>query len=288
LKTEWDSLLLDVGIDVPFGTEQFNIICPFHSDNVASCSININKGVWICHAGCGQGSLKYFLANILQINPTEVEKLIQKDTASFDINLFEDIQPTDTYMADIESPEDFKEGTYPPWIFNRGFSTTSLREWGCGINRYGDMIIPVKMESRQVGWISRRQNAVPKYMYSKGFKKSRVLFGIDKLKTSPFICITEGALDTMWLVQHGFPSVALLGAIMSRMQEELIRKLPTSELVLCLDGDAAGRQGVSNMMTNLNNSFMISYIELPNGCKDVQEIRRKDDLTKTIAQRYYW
>ena len=288
METEWDSLLLDAGIDVPFGADQFNILCPFHSDTVASCSINIEKGVWICHAGCGQGALTYFLAKVLDLPLDEVEALIQKPAATFDINMFEDIQPTDTYLMDIDSPDDFKEGSYPPWIFKRGFSTVVLQSWGCGINKYGDMIIPVKHDNRQVGWISRRQNAVPKYMYSKGLKKSRVLFGGDKLAPAPFICITEGALDTMWLSQHGFPSVTLLGAVMSKAQEKLIRNLPTSELVLCLDGDTAGRKGVLDMMVTLNSSFMVSYIELPKGCKDVQEIRRKDDLTKVIDQRYYW
>ena len=89
METEWDSLLLEAGIDIPFGTEQFNILCPFHSDNVASCSINIGKGVWICHAGCGQGSLKYFLSEVLQISLDEVEALIQKPIATFDIHMFD-------------------------------------------------------------------------------------------------------------------------------------------------------------------------------------------------------
>ena len=75
---------------------------------------------------------------------------------------------------------------------------------------------------------------------------------------------------------------------MSRTQEKLIRSLPTSELVLCFDSDKAGQKGILDMMTTLNSSFMVSYIELPKGYKDVQEIRRKDDLTKVIDQRYYW
>ena len=74
MGTEWASLLLEADIDVPFGTDEFNILCPFHSDTVASCSINIDKGVWICHAGCGQGSLKYFLAKILNQSPEEIEE----------------------------------------------------------------------------------------------------------------------------------------------------------------------------------------------------------------------
>ena len=68
------------------------------------------------------------------------------------------------------------------------------------------------------------------------------MFGQQFLETSsPFVCITEGSLDTMWLDQNGFPSVALLGASISQTQQELTLQIPTQELVLCLDNDEAGR-----------------------------------------------
>lgn len=34
--------------------------CPFHDDQVASFSFNIEKAVWKCHSGCGEGGLKDF------------------------------------------------------------------------------------------------------------------------------------------------------------------------------------------------------------------------------------
>jgi len=34
--------------------------CPFHEDNHASFSFNVEDGVWTCHAGCGSGGLKDF------------------------------------------------------------------------------------------------------------------------------------------------------------------------------------------------------------------------------------
>jgi hypothetical protein len=36
--------------------------CLFHDDRTASLSINLEKGVWKCHAGCGQGGLLDFEA----------------------------------------------------------------------------------------------------------------------------------------------------------------------------------------------------------------------------------
>ena len=58
MSVDWATILLDTGIDVPIQKPQFNIECPFHEDTHASCSINVDKGKWICFVGCGQGSLQ--------------------------------------------------------------------------------------------------------------------------------------------------------------------------------------------------------------------------------------
>ena len=34
--------------------------CPLHDDQHPSLAINVNKGVWFCHAGCGSGSIHSF------------------------------------------------------------------------------------------------------------------------------------------------------------------------------------------------------------------------------------
>jgi hypothetical protein len=39
------------------------IFCPFHPDSRRSASLNVNKGVWFCHAGCGGGSVAHLVAS---------------------------------------------------------------------------------------------------------------------------------------------------------------------------------------------------------------------------------
>ena len=101
------------------------------------------------------------------------------------------------------------------------------------------------------------------------------------------MCITEGSLDTMWLDQNGFPSVALLGASISQTQQELTLQIPTQELVLCLDNDEAGRIGLHKAMTCLSRNFMVSYINLPKEYKDVQDIRDEKLLQSIIKERTF-
>ena len=91
-SVDWGTILLSADINVPQHRNEFNILCPFHVDSRASCSINLEKGVWICHAGCGQGSLKKFLERKLGITSTEVEKFFDKASYSLDLDFFEELE----------------------------------------------------------------------------------------------------------------------------------------------------------------------------------------------------
>lgn len=42
------------------GTAEVKVVCPFHKDHTPSLSLNLEKGVWKCHAGCGQGGMIAF------------------------------------------------------------------------------------------------------------------------------------------------------------------------------------------------------------------------------------
>ena len=284
---DWTTVLLDVGINPSTYKEEFSIKCPFHDDKIDSCSINIDKGVWICFAGCGSGTLKNFLQRYLNYSHIQIDNLLHDQEANFDISMFDEYMPGEDTLLEVDFP--FICDTVPKWIVERGFNKDTLVKWGCAINTYNDLIIPVKDKDRRlVGWISRRINAYPKYMYSKGLKKSRLLFGACYITNPPFVCITEGSLDAMWLDQHGFGSVALLGATMSKKQREMLYNIPTQEFVICLDNDTTGQRAMNKIFKELSNSFIVSYITLPNGIKDVQEVRNKNELCDIIEKRNYW
>ena len=288
-EIDWGKILLSADIDVPNSRSEFSIPCPFHLDNSPSCSINIDKGVWICHAGCGQGSLKNFIKRKMGLTNSEVEQMVSESEFELDLDFFEEYQSTDERLEEVGLPKDFVLGEYPEWIFKRGFIKETLKDWECGTNIYGDLLIPIRdIASRLVGWVSRRREAVPKYMYSKGLKKSQVLFGAHKLEPTPFVCITEGTLDAMWLSENGYPAVALLGMSMSKKQQQLISSLRTQEIVLCLDSDVAGQTGLNNALREFSNTVMNSYVQLPDNYKDVQEIKDKKILDNVINKRYYW
>ena len=277
---DWTSALLSVGINVPLDKDQFSILCPFHDDQRSSCSISVEKEAWICFAGCGSGSLQTF-----------VKRLGYDIDVEYDLNLFDEFYKVEeeTDLEEISLPEDFISNSYPTWIFDRGFDEETLFRWGCGTNKYDDLVIPIYDKgSRLVGWVARRMNATPKYMYSYGLKKSALLFGGNRIKKSDYVCIVEGTLDAMWLDKYGHSSVALLGAHLSRKQEELLVNLPTDELVLCLDNDETGKKAGNYALTTLSSNVMVSVIDLPKQYKDVQDIKNKVTLNTIINNRNFW
>jgi len=284
---DWTTVLLDVGINPSTYKDEFSIKCPFHNDKIDSCSINVDKGVWICFAGCGSGTLKNFLQRYLNYSHIQIDNLLHEQEANFDISMFDEYMPGAETLIEVDFP--FICDTVPKWIVERGFNKDTLVKWGCASNTYNDLIIPVKDKDRRlVGWISRRLNSNPKYMYSKGLKKSKLLFGACHLDKHPFVCITEGSLDAMWLDQHGFGSVALLGATMSKKQREMLYNIPTQEFVICLDNDTTGQRAMNKIFKELSNSFIVSYITLPDGIKDVQDVRNENQLCDIIEKRNYW
>ena len=284
----WAQLFLDNDFSVPIAQDQFSILCPFHEDSVQSCSINLDKGVWICFAGCGQGSLYGFFMKYLNLEYGDIRSKLQLSEANCDLNMFDEFSEVEEEMPEVPFP--FQKNYVPRWIFDRGFNSSTLRRWGGSIDNFGSLVLPIHTEeAKLVGWLCSRKYGTPKYMYSKGLKKSKLLFGQYLIQEpADFICITEGSLDTMWLDQHGFNSVALLGAHLSRRQQELALKLPTKELVLCLDNDDAGRVGLEKAMTCLNPKFMVSYIKIPKEYKDVQEIRDSEELQEIINERTFF
>ena len=286
---DWYSILTKYGVDIP-NEEQIVIHCPFHEDRKESCAINLDKGAWICFAGCGQGGLKSFLHKISGKSWEEINLEVgsQIDTNSLEINplFFGDEEKEVSKDLPYQKPEVILDVPDGHWIYKRGFTKDTISKWDCKTNNFLDFMIPAKNQSQEIiGWITRRTQAVPKYLFSKGFSKSKTLFGINKLKDVETLYIVEGALDCMWLSQQGYSAVALLGASLSKKQIELLSALRATELVLALDNDEAGKKGMEKATLDMGNRFLISYLNIPKKYKDLQEITDLDILHSVLTSK---
>ncbi|MBI2020106.1 toprim domain-containing protein [Candidatus Daviesbacteria bacterium] len=276
-----------IGIDGRFSGNEYIACCPLHGEKHPSFSLNLQTGLWNCFSNCGGGNFVSLVQKVYDVSLLEATKLISDEMPgqiNFDLDIEED--NTNLVLPEVKFP--FVRNNFPKWILDRGFTKDILTKWKCGFNPdSGSFVISVYDEKKRlVGWICRQPNGKePKYINSTGLEKSKIVFGLYNIKQRRIVCVTEGALNTIWLNQHGFSSVAILGARLSRRQEELLSIAPITELIICLDNDEAGRKGRDEIYAIMKKYFQISFIQIPNEYNDVQDIKDPKLLTNIIKNR---
>ncbi|KND49740.1 MAG: DNA primase [Parcubacteria bacterium C7867-008] len=112
------------------------------------------------------------------------------------------------------------------------------------------------------------------------FKKSEVLFGMDRAKDAirqrGFAILVEGQFDLVLLHQAGFTNtIALSGTALSTQHLSLIKRY-ADNLMLCLDSDRAGlAASAKSARAALLSGMRVKAIRLPDG-KDPADIVSED------------
>lgn len=252
-------------------------LCPWHDDRRESLLINLEKDKAICFAGCYKGSARGAVKKLLGFVPRDLETAFEWTTTS----------PTRIPRA---LPYKTMGGNGLEYLYGRGFVPATLEAYEAGFDGARNCVfLPVrKRDGSLQGTIYRQvdSNAVPKYLYSPGFRVSRCLFGTPVFEPipAPFVYVVEGPLDCMWMWQCEYKStVALLGCNLSETQARLLRRLG-STVVLCLDNDLPGKAATSHIGSVLAAQGLTVYvIQHLEGKKDVQECSA-EELAEVIKQ----
>jgi DNA primase len=159
-----------------------------------------------------------------------------------------------------------------PYLAQRGISPATARLFGVGMydgNGFlaGRCVIPIRDEkSRLVAYVGRAVNGEePKYRFPAGFKKSQVLFNLDRAipTGSRNVIVVEGFFDALKVHQAGHPAVvALMGSSFSQRQSELLLS-HFAGVTLMLDGDETGRRAAEVIAQLLIAKLPINKVELP-------------------------
>ncbi len=154
----------------------------------------------------------------------------------------------------------------------------SRSENGKTFDRFRDRIIfPIRNTRGQIIGFGGRlisSDGGPKYLNSpetQTFKKGEELYGLYEARKSQSrlekILVVEGYMDVLSLVQSGIDNVvATLGTATNEMHfQKLFRH--TNEIVLCFDGDAAGRQAgwkaLERAVPTLTDQKQVKLVFLP-------------------------
>lgn len=237
--------------------------CVVHNDTRLSGSVNFQKKVFHCFAGCGGFSFKGLLKKLNDNKSPEVkEEIVQQAKL---------VKPT---------KENFKQ-----FISKRKISDKTLKELGAApvfdanSDKYGYLVFPY---SSNGGYVARSFcNHELRYVNSYGEKG---LFGYKKGMEEVFL--VEGIFDLCAMHELGYKNVVCsLGSNLSKQQAYLLRKVT---VYIMYDLDYSGWSGAIDAAKLLNEvGANPIIIELPEGRgKDVNEmyINNKKGLQAFIAE----
>lgn len=166
-----------------------------------------------------------------------------------------------------------KLDTEHPYLASRGVGTelAGVFEIGyCSKGMFRGMIAIALRNSdgRLVGYLGRWPGEPPegqeqRYKFPIGFKKSRMLYNLDRVRGREELVIVEGVWSVLRLHQLGVPAVALLGRDLSAYQEQLLVQSRVKRLALMLDGNAPGREATALLLPRLSRRFYVRVLALP-------------------------
>jgi DNA primase len=165
------------------------------------------------------------------------------------------------------------------YLAQRGISPATARMFGVGMyhgNGFlaGRCVVPIRDEKSQlVAYAGRAVNGEePKYRFPAGFRKSQVLFNLDRAVQTGgnHAIVVEGFFDALKVHQAGQPAViALMGSSFSQRQLELLLS-HFARVTLMLDGDEAGRRAAEAIAQVLRPNASVNKVELPHGLQPDQ------------------
>jgi DNA primase len=270
-------------------------VCPIHSGhNQGQFRVSLSKNCWICFGDChAGGSIVDFVSRKEGVGIREAALLIQEwfnvqtngkcaigkaaklphcDRAQGSQSQCGNNRPLTFTLSGLN-------GEYS-YLHDRGLSKETIGTFGLGYCSRGVLArriaIPIHdLQGRLVAytgrWPGEPPARVPKYLFAKGFKKSAELFNlhrtVDQNNEQPLV-VVEGFFGCIHVWQAGYRRVvALMGSVLSRTQQELIRKAVgcNSSVILLLDGDEAGRAGGIQAQERLSKLMPVRLIRLEDG-----------------------
>lgn len=263
--------------------DEWTCLCPYHDDTSPSFSVNVKRNLFICFACGAKGTVKelaeYLKAGVTGFSKPEVneEDYINDLIGTLSELKTEDdgeVALSDSYLARFRNHTDY-------WK-ERGFSQKTQADFELGYDPvHNHAIIPLKDINYNLVGVIRRQldaDAVPRYRYPKGFRISNFLFNACYVRDSERIAIVEGSLDAIACYEAGIPAVALLGSRVSKVQEEILKKLGPDYYVVMTDRDSAGRAVANTLKTMFKSRAVVPEYQ--------NEWQGKDPADLTPAQRH--
>jgi len=152
----------------------------------------------------------------------------------------------------------------------RKINSDSWSKFSLGYSVKQDMVtVPVHSpDGMPIGFVGRSVEG-KEFKNTPGLPKAKTLFNLHRVKTSDNVYIVESSFDAIRLDQVGIPSVATLGANVSKAQVELLQKY-FNNIIVVADNDEAGGNMKDRIIEKLGSR--VSVIKLDKQYKDIGDM----------------
>jgi DNA primase len=303
-----EQLLGLLGFDISRSTStEVRAACRIHSgSNRSSFRMNKQTKNWVCFSQSCQETIGYdvislvkhmlnlsfpdavkYLENLTGVNIHDeaayVEYKRSKDRREF-IQQMKDNRQVPLALVNEDYLTSFRKfrSNYFTKIKNGGFPTEVLDEFEIGggyVDKYGFQrdVIPIRdehgvLKAYSCRDITGKADEAFKYLLTKDFDKNKVLYNLNKAKDymgkSRSLIVVEGFKSVWKMAMAGYKNVvSCIGSSITPGQQSLLYSY-AFEVILFLDGDAAGVKGTAKALNDMKGKIKIIPIFFPYEDKD--------------------
>ena len=241
--------------------DQLYACCPFHAEKTPSFTVNVETGEWYCHAGCGGGAEKEFVAKYFDVS-TDVAKYAVSYYEQHGRMPFPTDEQIDNWHQNLcNMPREIEAMSAYGWTKE----TIDALKIGFCDDR---IMIPIK--SRRGYWVNARRY-LPVHRRNSDSHNAKCM-NIRKLGQKRYypyeafdedlVYVVEGEKDCISARSQGFNAVTSTGGSAIPTDEILLFK--NKDVVLMLDTDSVGKRNVKNYVALLKGvARSIKIVELP-------------------------
>lgn len=227
--------------------QEFLCHCPWHDDtSQGHLYVNVATGLYVCHSCGSKGHLDTLGAAMPVIGTEDVRERLR----AMRKGPSETVYYPESWLDQFDNP-------HPYWTVERNLPEAVVRRFRLGYDPFSNrMTIPLKdSRGRVLGVTYRRlDDGKPKYLHPKGFPIGRHLYGAWQITQERKVAIVEGQVDALRCWSSRVPSVALMGARLTKDQKKVLQRLNIESVVLMMDNDHAGVQGTLSVYEMLRGS----------------------------------
>lgn len=280
-KDQLDTLAPYVAGAQPDARGEIEIYCPMHPDTKRSASVNVRKGAWYCHAGCGGGSVRQLILGADGWVPLEGRgALAMAPPVSTSVAVPTRVPTHDEirhWHLRLRREQPLARALYR----KRNVTMATIRRAQLGWNGK-QYTIPVFSPSGRV-WNVRKYDPNPRPGYSKiwntrGLGQPRLYPAsvLSRARYGSDVFAVEGEFDTLLALQYGEQAVTRTDGAGKPWHDEWTEAFAGLNVYLCYDQDNTGQRGeqaAAEALVDVANVFkcMLPFEMLATGGPDLTD-----------------